>query len=118
MSSSSDVSYDPTQDEELDSSNGDYTDEGGYSSGDDHEDFTADDTGHERPSPDSDWYTLHDPFVDSRPIKRPPFTGVHARVSPNAGNFGSPLSAFLAFFDDTLMESICEWTNARADQFF
>ena len=114
MSSGSDTSgslYDPTRDEE------DESDESEGSDGFDHEDFIGDDM--EAPDPaDPAWQSLSNPFQDSRPIKKTPFTGEDAGITEEAGTFETPSSAFLAFLDMTLIGLICTWTNARAEQYF
>ena len=58
-----------------------------------------------------------DANMDQR--KNPPltFTGIAAGVSQDMPNFETPCESFMGFIDDEVVQSICNWTNERAEAF-
>ncbi|KAK3881224.1 hypothetical protein Pcinc_014306 [Petrolisthes cinctipes] len=66
------------------------------------------------------WHLISDVFSDERPEDIPEFNTDYYGLNPALGalSFSSPSDAFKAYFDNTLVNKICEWTNTRADMYF
>ena len=68
---------------------------------------------------DDDWHFMSDPLADARPDPLPNFSGATmGQVRENIPDFTCPREAFCYFFDNDLINKLCEWMNMRAAEYF
>lgn len=70
------------------------------------------------PIVDEGWQFITDPFCDKRPDPPPDFTEGDNGISVCAPDFTCPRDAFCFFFCDDDIDRLCEWMNARAEEYF
>ena len=89
-------------------------------SGDSEEEDWDAEVGREDPLSEEGWDILANFDLDQRPDDIPVFDGgdPNGSVRQEVPEFAHPVDAFCYFFDEDLVQQLCDWTNERAEGYF